>query len=180
MSDQMKRMMVMANQLKEAQELVARLTEDLAKAKGLQTELEQEHLPELMREVGVTSFKAESGEEFNLTEEISCGITKENHTSAMAWLDKNNFGGLIKTNLQVSFRRDDREQALKMVKSIQEQADAEGIVIDPIVSEAVHPTTLKSFIKEEMKKGNAVPFDLFSIHPYSKVKVVAPKTKNKK
>lgn len=172
-----KRMMAMADQLKSAQALVARLTQELTDAKALQTELEQEHMPELMRECGMTSFKSESGEQFDLIDEISCAITKDNHTNAMAWLDKNNFGGLIKTELQLSFNRDDREAAVKMAKELQEKALASGVNVDPLVTETVHAATLKSFIKEEMKKGNAVPFDLFSIHPYSKVKVTPPKKK---
>jgi len=39
------------------------------------------------------------------------------------------------------------------------------------VMENVHAATLKKFIKEELEKGSTVPFDLFSVHPYSKVKI---------
>lgn len=177
--DQMKRMVEMAKLLKDAQAKVERLGKELVEAKKVQQELEQEDFPELMKEVGVTSFQTADGEQFILTEEISCGITKDNHKAAMEWLDKNKFGGLIKTLLEVSFAREDREHALRLAELLQNEAASRQVQIEPEVSESVHAATLKSFIKEEMEKGHAVPNDLFSIHPYNKVKVVESKNKKK-
>jgi hypothetical protein len=41
--------------------------------------------------------------------------------------------------------------------------------------ERVHPSTLKSFVKEQMEAGRAIPFDLFAIHPFNRVKITAAK-----
>jgi len=163
--------MTMAEQLLQTQDRVKALADELAETKREMIRLEQEDLPELMREVGFTSFSMKDGRIIELADELSCGITDENRPAAMAWLDKNGFGGLIKTKLEVMFNREDREFAVKLADRMADEAEREEIIIDREVVENVHAATLKKFIKEEMEKGNAVPFDLFSIHPYSKVKI---------
>lgn len=172
----LERIMNMAEQLLATQAQVARLTAELEEAQKQQTRLEQEDLPELMREVELTSFRMKDGREIELVDEISCGITKENNEAAMAWLDKNNFGGLIKTLVKMAFNREDRDAAVKFAGDVEAQAKAQGVSVQPEVVESIHASTLKAFIKEELSKGHSIPFDLFSIHPYSKVKI----KKNKK
>jgi hypothetical protein len=167
----LERIMTMAEQLLAAQAEVARLTEELAAAQAQQIRLEQEDLPELMREIELTSFRMKDGREIELVDEISCGITKENNQQAMAWLDKNNFGGIIKTLVKMAFNREDRETAVKLSHDLEAQAKQQGVMVLPEVVESVHAATLKAFVKEEMSKGHTIPFDLFSIHPYSKVKI---------
>lgn len=165
------RIMTMAEQLLETQATVARLTEELEKAQAQQTRLEQEDLPELMREVELTSFRMKDGREIELVDEISCGISKENTQAAMSWLEKNNFGGIIKTLVKMSFDREDRAAAVELARDVEAKARAQGVTVMPEVVESVHAATLKAFVKEELGRGNAIPFDLFSIHPYSKVKI---------
>ncbi len=111
------------------------------------------------------------GSEIELVDEISCGITKENNQEAMAWLDKNNFGGIIKTLVKMAFNREDRATAVKLAGDVESRAKEQGATVLPEVIENVHASTLKAFVKEELSKGHAIPFDLFSIHPYSKVKI---------
>lgn len=171
MSDQLERIMTMAEQLLQTQGRVKQLTDELADTKREMSRLEQEDLPELMREVGFSSFCLNDGSIVELTDDLSCGIADANRREAMAWLDSNGFGGLIKTKLEIIFNREDREFAIKLADRMADEAEKEEVIIDREVVENVHAATLKKFIKEEMEKGNAVPFDLFSIHPYSKVKI---------
>lgn len=171
MSEQLSRIREMAEKLVAAQNEVRRLNEALEAAKEVEKRLEREDLPELMREVGFTSFALNDGSEVELIDDISCNITEDNVQDAMAWLDGNGFGGLIKTQMQVTFNREDRTKALGLAELLFANAKKHGVEIAPVLNEKVHPATLKSFIKEELSKGTAVPFDLFSIHPYSKVKI---------
>jgi len=176
-NDQLKRITAMAEQLLAAQDEVKRLTDALANAKADQNRLEQEDLPELMREVGLKSFKLEDGREIELVDEVSCAITEANHSAAMKWLEDHKFGGLIKTNILFSFGRDQRDQAIKLAKEFQDEARKLELAIDSVVKEGVYAATLKSFVKEQMAKGENLPADIFSIHPYSKVKVSKAKSK---
>lgn len=171
MNEQLTRIRAMADMLRSAQSEVRRLTESLEAAKEVANRLEREDLPELMREVGLTSFSLTDGSKVDLVDDLACNITQENHQDAIAWLDENGFGGLVKTQMQVTFNREDRVAALALAAMLSYEAKKGKIEIDPVVSEKVHPATLKSFIKEELSKGTSVPFDLFSIHPYSKVKI---------
>lgn len=84
MSEQLERMMTMAEQLLSTQDRVKQLTDELTETKQELTRLEQEDLPELMREVGFTSFTMKDGRMIELVDEISCGIAEENRTAAMA------------------------------------------------------------------------------------------------
>jgi len=171
MSEQLERMMVMADQLLAAQDRVKGLTDELDETKRELARLEQEDVPELMREIGLESITVTGGRVIELVDEISCGITAENRPAAMAWLDDNGFGGLIKTKLEVLFNREDRALALRLAERMAKEAEREEVIIDREVVENVHAATLKKFIKEELEKGSTVPFDLFSVHPYSKARI---------
>ena len=169
--DKLTRIVELANTLVAAIETVGKLTDQLDEAKKVQRTIETEHLPELMRELELTSVVLENGMKVTLSDEIDCGITVANQKAALRWLDDNSFGGLIKTKLQAAFNRDDREVALDISDQVGGLIRGSGIEASCEVVESVHPATLKSFIKEELSKGTPIPFDLFSIHPYSKAKI---------
>jgi predicted phosphoribosyltransferase len=78
--------------------------------------------------------------------------------------------GLIKTEVVTAFERGGVENALALA----EKLAAEGYGVN--VKEVVHPMTLKSFIRDELSKGVAVPFDVFSITPFSFATVKLPKS----
>ena len=163
MSD-LHRAVQLAELLLKLRENVARLEGELETAKKDMRRVEQEDLPELMQELGLETFKLKSGETIEVKPEIDCGITEERRAKAHDWLTANGFGGLIKTEVVAKFGRDEREAAVACA----EQIGGEMV-------ERVHPSTLKSFIKEQMAAGNAVPFELFGVHPYNKVKITAAK-----
>lgn len=177
MSDTLDRVIKLAEQLVEAQANVKRLDEELEIATRLRTQLETEDLPELMREIGMTSVSLANGKTVEVIEEITCGISEQNRAAALAWLDSNNYGGLIKTQLNAAFNRQDRESALELMKNLRNEADQAGVEVDCDVKETVHAATLKSFVKEELAKGTPLPFDLFSIHPYNKARIKGARAK---
>lgn len=163
MSD-LHRAVQLAELLLKLRENVTRLEGELETAKKDMRRVEQEDLPELMQELGLETFKLKSGETIEVKPEIDCGITEERRAKAHDWLTANGFGGLIKTEVVAKFGRDEREAAVACA----EQIGGEMV-------ERVHPSTLKSFIKEQMAAGKAVPFELFGVHPYNKVKITAAK-----
>lgn len=170
-TDKLSRIVELANSLIAAKKTVDELEDRLDAAKKVQRGIETEHLPELMRELELTSVVLDNGMKVTLSDEIDCGITAANHAAAMRWLDENSFGGIIKTKLQAAFNRDDRLEAMNISALVRDAIKDRGIEASCEVGEAVHPSTLKSFLKEELAKGTPVPFDLFSIHPYSKAKI---------
>jgi hypothetical protein len=166
----------LASQLVSAIDAVGAADVELKKAKELQRRLEEEDLPELMREVGLTEMKLSDGSAVTVKDEVSCAITEEKRTRAHAWLVEHGFGGLIKTEVVVAFGREEHDEALACAEKIHDELSREAVL-----EERVHPATLKSFIKEQREAGLTPPTDLFGIFTYAKAKVVAPsKPKSKK
>lgn len=171
MSKQLKRIVTMANALLAKRKEVEQLTEQLRIAKEQQAQIELVDLPELMREVELKSFQLADGSAVILEEDFHCGITKANHGKAMAWLDDHGFGGLIKTQIKIEFNREDYAEAVKFDGKLQEELEQAHLVADHTLIENIHAGTLKAFIREQLKEGNHIPVDLFSIHPYPKVHI---------
>ena len=152
----------LAAALVRAQETVEQAELVLKEAKATQLRLEREDLPTAMAELGITELRLASGQSILLKSDVDARITDP---AALAWLDSNGFGSLIKTSIEVALGREDRGTAAKVVSSLQ------AIGLQPEVTEGVHPQTLKAFVREQLAAGAAIPFDLFNIHPYQKATI---------
>lgn len=166
MSD-LQRAVQLAELLLELRNNVKSLESQLDAAKADMRRVEQEDLPDLMQEIGLEKFTLKTGEVIEVKPEVDCGISEDRRLKAHEWLTSNGFGGLIKTEVVVTFGRGEHDAA----EGFAEEVAAQGK--QPEVVERVHPSTLKSFVKEQMAAGNAVPFDLFGVHPYNKVKITS-------
>lgn len=169
MSD-LKRIVELATLMVAQQRRVEDLKRDLETAQRDLARIETEDLPELMSEVGLNSVTLDDGSVIEVKQDVQCGISEERRNAAHAWLIEHGFGGLIKTEVVVAFGRGEKEAA--------EEFSAEVVQLTghtPAVKEAVHASTLKAFVKEQLEAGVAIPFDLFGIHPYNKAKLKAAK-----
>jgi hypothetical protein len=164
MSGDIQRVVQLAELLMQLRSNVDRLESELATAKADMRRVEQEDLPDLMQEIGLETFKLTTGEVIEVKNEVECNISEERRAAAHEWLTSNGFGGLIKTEVVVKFGRDEHDAAVACAESVG------GEMI-----ERVHPMTLKSFIKEQMEAGRAVPFELFGVRPFNKVKITLKK-----
>lgn len=168
--DALQRITNLGKQLRDAQAEVKRLTAELAAAKAIQTRLEREALPELMREYDLDEFKLTDGAKVTIKDDLECAITEANKEAAHKWITKRGDDGIIKTVLLVEFDRDEREQAIKLAQKVRKLTNK------PVeVSESVHPQTLKAYLRELLKKKVKVPIDLFSLHPFPKAKLTPAK-----
>lgn len=163
MSD-LQRVVALANATVEQAAKVDQLKNDFEEAKKELRKLECEDLPELMREIGLESLSM-PGFKVELSDEVDASISEARRHAAHDWLSRNGFGGLIKTEVIVSFGRGEHDTAVEFVEEIEESGRVPELV------ERVHPGTLKSFVKEQMAKGVALPFDLLGIYPYTKAKI---------
>lgn len=171
MSDAMKRLSAMAKVLGSTKAKIAKLQLDLAALSANESRIETEDLPELMRELEMKSFKLKDGTEIEVVEDLKCGITVENRDGAHAWLRDNNFGGIIKTTLAQTYGVGEHDVAEKNAAAILKLTGRAAEVV-----ESVHAGTLKSFLKEQRKKGTKIPTKLFGLFPFSKAKVTPPKS----
>ena len=156
------RIVSLASLLVEQRDRVLRLKDELAEAKAAMLRTEREDLPELMAEFGLAEFKLSDGTLIKITEDVDARITDARRDEALRWLIDNGFGGLIKTSVAVTFGRGERDSAAALAERLDENYDTAHL------EESVHPSTLKAFVREQLRDGNPVPFDLFSVYPYSK------------
>ena len=117
-----------AQMLVKAQDAVAEADLALKAAKEKERVLKEETLPGMMQELGVTKM----------------GLTDGNEL-AWGWLEANNFGGLIKTEVQVAFGKGELEDARKLLDDLASIGITNGVI-----SRDVHPQTLKAFLKEQL------------------------------
>lgn len=159
-----------------ARDRVAKLEADLETAKEDARLIEQEDLPELLREVGLLEVVLEDGSKVELKDDLSCGISEERRAVAHQWLRDKGLDGVIKTYVAVEYGRGELEQAEALARQITIEEERPAIV-----EERVHPMTLKALLKEQREKGVNVPVAPFALRPFSKAVLTAPtKPKRKK
>jgi hypothetical protein len=77
--------------------------------------------------------------------------------ACLGWLDANDLSDIIKNNIVISLDRGENEKAKELMLDLQEKG------VDFLKEESVHPMTLKAALKNAMKDGIEVPFDVFSV-----------------
>ena len=172
MSDILTQIAKLSELLRAADANAVALARDLQEAKEEVRRIQEDDLPELMREVGLSEIKLADGSSIKVVDEVDCNISEERRYRAHEWLTLNGFGGIIKSAITVEFGRDEHDEALAAAQKIH---DVTGRDAD--LREGVHPQTLKAFIKEQMAAGVSIPQELFGIRPYSKAKLTKAKAK---
>src|SRR5690606_40499508 len=93
-----------------------RLLKDIAKTeeflKQLKDELRrvvEQDLPEAMDEVGMTKFELDDGSKIEVKNFYSASIPEDRKEEAFNWLKENNFDGMIKAEVKVSFGKGEFE-----------------------------------------------------------------------
>lgn len=136
--------------IEKTEEYISSMKESLRK-------LQEEEMPELFSEVGVSGVILPNGVTVQIETSIHCSIPAEHKEEAFEWLKANNHGDLIKNEFTVKFGRKEDN----MVAEFRESAERLGLKYDN--KQKVEPMTLKSFVKEQMKSGVQLPQDLFGI-----------------
>lgn len=160
----------MAQLLRKTKTSINDLQLKLSELQKNESRIELEDMPELMRELDMKSFVLKDGTEIEIVDDLKCGITEENREPAHTWLRDNNFGGIIKTVVSQHYGAGELEAATENAAAIFELTGREAAV-----QESIHAGTLKSFLKEQRKKGTKIPAKLFGLFPFSKAKVIPPK-----
>lgn len=164
----------LAEQQKDAEDEVKRLTEELDKAKDVVRDFAERQVPELMDKIGIAEFKTATGLTIEVAETIRAGITVENGPKAFAWLRDNDHSALIKRVLKLEFGKgqdDDAEATLK-------ELEGKGLDVDDKTT--VNPQTLGAFVREKLQAGEEIPLELLGVHRQRVAKIKLEKPKGKK
>lgn len=152
---------------------LSRAEEAVKKAKETSRKYHEEIVPGLMEELEMTSLELETGEIVKVKPYINASITEAKKPEAFAWLEKNGYEGIIKTEVVVQFDREDYKKALAFYKRI--------IKRNPAFKQSVHSQTLKAFVTERLEQGTPdFPMDLFGVYEIVQATIEKAKAPSKR
>ncbi len=153
--EQLRQVSVLASKIKEGSEEVALLEERLKEAKKEQTKLTDEELPQLLMELGMSSFKLKDGTAVEIKKTYGASIPVADRPQAFQWLRDNGYGDIVKNVIACNFGMGEDSKADEFYSI----ARSKGYVPDKKTE--VHSSTLRAFVKERVENGDDFPMELF-------------------
>jgi len=148
---------------------VKTLEEELKATKKELLELTDQDLPAAMEEINMESFTLKDGSEVKIMPTYGGTIRADDKPQAHTWLRDNGYGDLVKNTISANFGMGEDNLA----KDFYQSAIDRGFQVDK--KEAVHPMSLKSWVKEMTEKGSEFPSDLFGAFIGKKAKIMKGK-----
>lgn len=140
-----------------AEQKVERLEEELKKATEELRVIAERKLPEKMESLGLSNFSTSDGLHVKISEKIRASLAVENRPKGFAWLEENGFGGMIKSQVVVPYKRDKLDEANKFVDSLRSSGQLANL------ERKVEPATLTAFVKEQLSQGKELPLEVFGV-----------------
>jgi len=147
---------------------VASIENELALKKEALRQVVEVSLPETMLALGLTSFSLSDGTKLQIKTFYRGSIPKAREKEAFDWLKGNGHGDLIKNEFKCSFGKGEEERATSL-SEILTTSD-----IDYEQKKAVHPSTLKAFVKEQVERGKSMPLDILGVYVGQKSEIRRP------
>lgn len=159
----------LASKIIQMENKVQFLEEELKSSKKQLLELTDQDLPAAMEEINMESFTLSDGSEVKVVPTYGGTIRADDRPQAHQWLRDNGYGDIVKNTISANFGMGEDNLA----KDFYQSALDRGFQVDK--KEAVHPMTLKSFVKEMTENGSEFPSDLFGAFIGKKAKIVKGK-----
>jgi|TARA_R110002020_G_scaffold183752_1_gene380173 hypothetical protein len=159
----------LASKIIQMENKVSFLEEELKSSKKQLLELTDQDLPAAMEEINMESFTLSDGSEVKVVPTYGGTIRADDRPQAHQWLRDNGYGDIVKNTISANFGMGEDNLA----KDFYQSALDKGFQVDK--KEAVHPMTLKSFVKEMTENGSEFPSDLFGAFIGKKAKIVKGK-----
>ena len=159
----------LASKIIQMENKVKFLEEELKTSKKELLELTDQDLPAAMEEINMESFTLSDGSEVKVIPTYGGTIRADDRPQAHTWLRDNGYGDLVKNTISANFGMGEDNLA----KDFYQSALDRGFQVDK--KEAVHPMSLKSWVKEMTENGSEFPSDLFGAFIGKKAKIVKGK-----
>lgn len=131
---------------------------ELSTLKEQHKQVSQTDLPEALAETGLSSIKLLDGSTITINQFYNASIPKDKLDEAFTWLRDNGHEDLIKNTVTCDFGRGEDSEA----KVLKETLTNSGLSYTDKV--AVHPMTLKAFVREQVESGQNLPLDLLGVY----------------
>jgi hypothetical protein len=134
---------------------IADLEQQVKDQKKQLLKLTDEELPAMLNELGISKFSLDDGSEVVVKQTYGGSITQANKEEAHGWLRQYGHDDIIKNTVTCQFGRGEDNQAAAFL----DMAEKNGFIAEQ--KTAVHPQTLRAWVKEQTENGNEFPMDLF-------------------
>mgnify|MGYP003668352662 FL=1 len=120
--------------------------------------LTDEDLPQMLTEIGLSSFTLEDGSAVTIKQTYGASIRVDDRLKAHDWLRENGHDDIIKNSISCSFGRGEDDQA----SAFQAFATKEGFPVEQKTE--IHSQTLRAWVKERVENGEEFPMELFGAY----------------
>jgi hypothetical protein len=132
--------------------------------------IEQDELPEMFTQAGISSITVEAtGNHPAFVAErktiYNAAIPEDKRLEAFQWLEQNGHGDLVKSVIDITFGMQEHEKRLFVMKLLSDAG------IQFYNHETMHHMTLKAFVKREIQDGHMIPMDLLGVFVVDEVKI---------
>ena len=170
--DLLKRVEYFGKKQRDVMKQLAEAENQVELLKGQLRRIVEQDLPKVMDQAGMTSFTLEDGSKLTVKAFYSASIPEDRKDEAFDWLKENDFDGMIKADVKVSFGKGEFEIAQSFLQFIRGFNET---VIQPEYKENVHWQTLRAFVKEQIEGGKPLPLDMFGVFVGRKAELKLPK-----
>lgn len=168
-NDELKQIAALAARQVNLEQEIADLNERLSALTADLRDVSDRALPELMMSVGMKKFVLVDGSTVNVKGDVTASIRADFTAQAVAWLDGKGLGDVVKDEIKVSLGKGEASFSQAILQAIRD------LGFDPSEKYSVHPSTLKSLVKEQLAKGIEFPAEFFSVHQYQRAEIKRPK-----
>lgn len=140
------------------------LEEQLKECKRELKNYQENLVPELMSEIGLTELVTAGGLRVEMKEEVRAAFPKEGDERrpiAFAYLERTGNDGIVKNVVGVSLGRDSAAAAKAIAEAISSVVSALKISASVEQTLSIHHQTLVKFLKDQLRDGAEVPMEAF-------------------
>ena len=153
--------------LKEKEDKIAALEQQLKDTKAEAEEIGSRVIPELLAEQGLSEIKLSDGSKVSVKREYRASVPADElkRQVALQWLRDQNYGDLIKNNVSVSFGSGEDNKAQQLLNLAAENG------FEPQQKSDVAWNTLSAMYREREQSGLDMPSECFNLWIKDKTKI---------
>jgi hypothetical protein len=165
--DVLGRISKLADEMHKIDKEIAEAELKVKKLKASHQQIAEEQLPELFEQVGMEELKTRSGLPLKLKNKVFTNISKGRKPKAIAWLDENGQGGMVKRCVIIDFDKTQEDKVAALLRLIGKGWPNNRTELD------VHASTVKAFVTRQLADGKTIPADIFGIHCVDVVEITS-------
>ena len=168
-TDILGRISVIADEMNQIDKDIAAAELSVKKLKETHRQIAEEQLPELFEQVGMSELTTLKGLPLKLKNKVFTNISKGRKPTAIAWLDANGQGGMVKRCVIIDFDKTQEDKVAALLRLIDKGWPNNRTELD------VHASTVKAFVTKQLNDGEEIPLDIFGVHCVDVVEITSKK-----